>query len=272
MIDTCMGYGQNNMIHTWGIASGKSAGNEKENMIMTRGEGGCLVCGEPLIYFEEAKELECQICHKTFQAYSSCKNGHYVCDQCHEKKGIQVILDGCRQSSSKNPITIMQQLMEDPYIYMHGPEHHILVGAALLTACHNCGAAMDFPAALEEMKERGSRYPGGSCGLWGCCGAAVSVGMFISIFTKATPLTGKSWGCANQATARALAAIGALGGPRCCKRNSFTAVKEAAAFVKETFGIEMELPDAIRCDFSHENQQCLKTRCPYYQGASETFV
>ena len=29
MIDTCMGYGQNNMIHTWGIASGKSAGNEK---------------------------------------------------------------------------------------------------------------------------------------------------------------------------------------------------------------------------------------------------
>ena len=137
--------------------------------------------------------MECQICHKIFPTYASCKNGHYVCDQCHAQKGVQVILEGCKNSSSKNPIALMQELMENPFIYMHGPEHHILVGAALLTACHNCGATFDMDQALEEMKSRGSQYPGGSCGLWGCCGAAVSVGMFISILTKATPLTGKSW-------------------------------------------------------------------------------
>ena len=34
------------------------------------------------------------------------------------------------------------------------------------------------------MKERGGSYPGGSCGFWGCCGAAASVGMCMSILTK----------------------------------------------------------------------------------------
>ena len=31
-------------------------------------------------------------------------------------------------------------MMADPYVHMHGPEHHVLVGMALLTAVHNAGA------------------------------------------------------------------------------------------------------------------------------------
>ena len=142
--------------------------------------------------------------------------------------------------------TVQQELMENPFIYMHGPEHHIMVGAALLTAWKNAGGEGELKSMLEEMKRRGSRYPGGSCGLWGCCGAAISVGMFVSILTKATPLTGKSWGYANQATAQALSALAALGGPRCCKRNSFTAAKEAVDFAARRLGILMELPLRIQ--------------------------
>lgn len=233
---------------------------------MKRKEGACLICGKPLIYFETAKELECQICHQKFKTYASCEDGHFVCDACHEERGVQVILSHCEKSEKKDPIAIMMEIMEDPYIYMHGPEHHILVGAALLTAYKNCGGELDFPAALAEMKERGSRYPGGSCGLWGCCGAAVSTGMYMSILTKATPLTGKSWGLANAVTAQALKEIAALGGPRCCKRNSFTAARAAALFTKEHLGIAMELPETIRCGFSPENKQCLKNHCPYHPG------
>ena len=95
-------------------------------------------------------------------------------------------------------------------------------------------------------------------------GAAVSVGTFMSVVTKATPLTGRSWGLSNQMTSRALGAIAELGGPRCCKRNSFTAAKEAVEFVKENLGIVMELPEKISCGFSSENQQCLKKHCPYH--------
>lgn len=145
-----------------------------------------------------------------------------------------------------------------------------MVGAALLTAYKNCGGYENcggqeaFEKALEEMRARGSEYPGGACGLWGCCGAAVSAGIFMSIVTKATPLTGNSWRLSNQMTSRALGAVAELGGPRCCKRDSFTAAKEAAVFVKEKLGIEMELPGKIECGFSGENRQCLKKHCPYY--------
>ena len=224
------------------------------------------MCGKPLVYFKEAKEMTCSVCGRTFSSYASCEDGHFVCDECHEKKGVEAIMDVCRESKSRNPIAIMQELMENPYIYMHGPEHHIMVGAALLTAYHNCGGEVELDTALDEMKARGSQYPGGSCGFWGCCGAAVSVGMYMSIATQATPLTTTSWKYSNQITAEALKAIGDLGGPRCCKRNSFTAAKAAVEFTKKHLGIEMELPEKIECEFSLENKQCKKKACPYYKG------
>ena len=43
-------------------------------------------------------------------------------------------------------------------------------------------------------------------------------------------------------TARALEAIGEIGGPRCCKRDTFTAVGEAVRMTAEELGVEMELP------------------------------
>lgn len=233
---------------------------------MTRGEGACLVCGKPIIYFDKAKKMKCIMCHKTFESYASCEDGHFVCDECHAKKGIDMVMEECKNSTSKNPIALLQKLMEDPYIYMHGPEHHVMVGAVLLTAYHNCGGEIDLDEALEEIRQRGGQYPGGSCGLWGACGAAVSTGMFMSILTKATPLTGKSWRMSNEMTAKALEEIAKLGGPRCCKRNSFTAVKVAAEYVRENMGIVMELPEKILCDFSAENKQCLKKHCPYNPG------
>ncbi len=141
---------------------------------MIRGEGACLVCGKPLTYFETARTMECVFCHKESESYVSCEDGHYVCDECHAAKGVEAIMEYCLDCRSKNPIEILQAIMDTPYIYIHGPEHHIMVGAALLTAYKNAGGDIDLPSALQEMKSRGSKYPGGSCGFWGCCGAAVS--------------------------------------------------------------------------------------------------
>ncbi len=224
------------------------------------------MCGKPLRYFETEREMACSACGKIFPSNASCEDGHYICDTCHAERGVEVILDYCQRSQSKNPILMVQEMMDDPYIYMHGNEHHIMVGAALLAAYRNAGGELDLLPALQEMKARGGKYPGGSCGFWGCCGAAVSAGMFFSIATGTTPLSGKSWGLANRITAEALERIGEAGGPRCCKRNSFTAVKTAAEFVKEHLSVEMELPEQIQCRWSEENRQCLRVRCPYYTG------
>ena len=237
---------------------------------MKRGEGACLVCGKPVVYYEKAKMMECMMCHRQFESRAGCEDGHYVCDECHASKGIEIIMEECKSSSLKNPVELMQKLMEEPYIYMHGPEHHVMVGAALLTAYYNCKgfdggtARADFEAALEEMNAWGAGYPGGSGGLWGCGGGGVCGGLFLCFVPKATPLTGKSWRLSNQMTAEALGAIAKLGGPRCCKRNSFTAAAEAARFAKEHLEVEMELPKEICCGFSEENRECLRKKCPYH--------
>ena len=233
---------------------------------MKKEEGACLVCGRPLVYFEKAREMECAICHGKFKSCASCEAGHFVCDRCHGEQGIRDVIAYCMQSSSRDPVAMMQEMMEDPYIHMHGPEHHVMVGAALLCAYRNSGGEIELEEALGKMKERGTKYPGGSCGYWGCCGAAVSAGMFLSIATGTTPLSGESWGLSNQMTAEALSDIGRIGGPRCCKRNAFTAAKAAVRFAQEHLGVVMELPAAIRCTHSPQNRQCLKTHCPYFAG------
>ena len=81
---------------------------------MIRGEGACLVCGKPIRYFDKMKKMECVFCRKEFESNACCEEGHFVCDECHEKQGVEVILRGCETTVSRNPIEIMRKLMEDP--------------------------------------------------------------------------------------------------------------------------------------------------------------
>ena len=222
----------------------------------------CLICGAPLKYLEHDEPMECAVCHKKAYSNTACEKGHYVCDECHTG-GMDALMGVCLASRSKNPIEIIRQLMALPSCHMHGPEHHIMVGAALLTAYKNAGGKIDLEKSLVEMQTRGTQVPGGACGFWGACGAGISTGIFLSIVTGATPLKNKEWGLSNQMTSEALGAIAAHGGPRCCKRNSYTAIKYAVAFAKIHLGVVMEL-DAIQCTHSGENNQCIKERCPFH--------
>ena len=224
----------------------------------------CLVCGEPLVYYETAREMICVYCGRTFPSNAACEAGHFVCDACHSRKAVENILAYCGSCESRDPVAIAKALMADPFVHMHGPEHHVLVGAALLTAWHNSSGQGDFPAALAELARRGEQVPGGACGFWGCCGAAVSAGIFFSVAAGATPLAGESWGLANRATAAALQAIGDIGGPRCCKRDSFTAILQAAELCRRELGVDMDLPERVVCGFFPQNRECLGRRCPYH--------
>lgn len=137
-----------------------------------------------------------------------------------------------------------------------------MTGMALLTAYKNCGGDIDLPKALLEMNNRGRSVPGGACGFWGACGAGISAGMFISIITGATPLGKDNFGLSHKMTAKALEAIGEVGGPRCCKRDSYLSVSGAVDFVKENMGIEMKKSDIV-CTYSRQNNQCIGKRCPF---------
>lgn len=224
----------------------------------------CLKCGSPLLHFIKEREMKCVECGKVQKGNIACQEGHFICDSCHSKLGIDWVMKEIGKCSSKNPIDIVRQAMNGEHVHMHGNEHHVIVGAALITAYHNAGGQVDLSACLSEMKARGSRYPGGACGFWGACGAAVSAGMFMSIVTGATPLTESTWGFANRVTANALSRMADIGGPRCCKRNSFIAIETAANLTSKLLGLEMELPEKISCDYFEKNNQCIKKRCPYY--------
>ena len=223
----------------------------------------CLICKAPLEYLNEDIEMECAICHKKEFSKTRCVNGHYVCNECHTN-GIDSIWGVCLAEKSKNPVEILNKMMKLSFCHMHGPEHHIMVGSALLTAYKNAGRNINLKKALVEMKKRGQNVPGGSCGFWGACGAGISSGIFISIITDSTPLAGQPFGLSNRMTAKALDAIGTIGGPRCCKRDSYLSILAAIDFVKEQLGIEMEKPEIV-CDFSAQNNQCLGKRCPFSQ-------
>lgn len=221
----------------------------------------CLICGVPLTYLDRDEPMECTVCHKKEDSKTRCVNGHYVCSVCHTQ-GMDVVIGLCLRETSKDPIAILERMMAQPFCHMHGPEHHVLVGSALLTAYHNAGGSIDLPAALAEMVSRGKSVPGGACGFWGACGAGISTGIFVSILSNSTPLSEEPFGLSNQMTAKALEQIGTIGGPRCCKRDSLLSVLAAVAFVREQFGIEMEVPDVV-CEYGAQNNQCIGIRCPF---------
>lgn len=221
----------------------------------------CLICKAPLEYIEKDEEMECALCHRKENSKTRCVHGHYVCNECHIK-GMDTIIGLCLAETSCNPVEIIEKMMAQPFCHMHGPEHHVMVGSALLTAYKNAGGNIDLHAALLEMMNRGKSVPGGACGFWGACGAGISTGMFISIISKATPLAKEPWGLSNLMTSAALNAIGSVGGPRCCKRDSFLSILTAIDFVKDHFGIAMGKP-VIICGHSLKNNQCIGHRCPF---------
>ena len=221
----------------------------------------CIVCEAPLVYLEKDELMECVLCHKKEFSKTRCQNGHYVCNDCHTK-GMDVIISMCLKEPSQNPIEIIRTMMNASFCHMHGPEHHVMVGAALLTAYKNAGGNIELKDALIEMMHRGKAVPGGACGFWGACGAGISAGMFVSIISGSTPLSTESWGLANKMTSKALDAIGSIGGPRCCKRDSYLSILVAIEYVKEHFGIEMDSSD-VQCSQYKQNNQCIGNRCPF---------
>ena len=165
----------------------------------------------------------------------------------------------------QRPIAILEKMMSQSFCHMLGPEHHVLVGAALLTAYNNAVAdsmKVDLQSGLLEVMSRGRQVPGGACGYMGACGAAISTGIFMSVVTHNTPLSTETWQLCNLCTARALEQVALNGGPRCCKRDSYLSILTAIDFVKEYLDVEMEKPE-VKCSRSRINNQCIGKKCPF---------
>ncbi len=233
---------------------------------MAQHDSGCLLCGLELGYRDQATTLECAFCHRQQPTTAACPEGHFVCDTCHQASGVDLIERCCATSLTTDPIALATELMRSPAIAMHGPEHHFLVPAVLLTAYNNRHGREDRRARdVAEARRRAERVRGGFCGTHGNCGAAVGTGIFWSIVTGTTPLSDAGWAQCNTMTAQSLLRIAAHGGPRCCKRDTYHALLAALA---ELARIDPEqewtAPQRIQCEHASRNRQCLQERCAFY--------
>jgi hypothetical protein len=222
------------------------------------------LCGKELVYRNSLGTLVCYYCHEEFEANVACSEGHYICDKCHSSGAKDLIEQFCIQSDLTDPVKISEILMKHPSLKMHGPEHHFLVPAALLTAYYNIkGETTEKEKKIREAKKRSDKVLGGFCGFYGSCGAAMGAGIFMSLVTGATPVSKQEWALSNRVTARCLNRIADHGGPRCCKRNTWLAMAEAAAFTNEVLGVGIPVHGKVRCTFESLNKECRKEECPY---------
>ena len=62
-----------------------------------------------------------------------------------DKEIQQKILNICKESTEKNPIVIFNRIVknEDILIPVHGPIHHVVDGAAFMTAFFNAGGKIN---------------------------------------------------------------------------------------------------------------------------------
>jgi hypothetical protein len=225
---------------------------------------GCFICGEKLIYICEEQEATCDVCNNKLVSNTFCSEGHFVCNECHISNSIDFIKTACISGNSKNPFKLMNHLLQSPKVKMHGPDHHFLIPAVLITCYYNYkNEQSSIPAKLEIAETRSRNILGGFCGFYGNCGAAVGTGIFMAIITGSTPYKYREWSLSNMITADSLKAMAKQGGPRCCKRNSFLAVIEAMNFLEKEFNVYLEREE-ISCLFNQYNKECQLNDCPFF--------
>ncbi len=223
---------------------------------------GCGICGNPLVYGRQPIPVRCAFCGRESKANIYCPDGHYVCDSCHQAEATGVLRQVLASSSSRSPAELAELVMTHPGVPMHGPEHHSIVPAVLVAAAKNAGYRVP-EKAIETAIERGSLVPGGWCGYYGACGAAVGVGIAASVLTGSTPLTGRERSLALEATSLALSRM-LDGYPRCCKRAVRRALGAAVDFLSSRLGISLEPGEPVICRYTGRNRECPRQGCEYY--------
>ncbi len=224
----------------------------------------CGVCGRPLVYAADSVVRACDLCGAEKTTMIFCPDGHFVCDACHGAATSEVVRRVLATTTLRDPAAILEQLMALPGLPLHGPEHHAIVPGVVVAAARNAGAAVP-DGALESALERAAKVPGGWCGYYGACGAAIGVGVAVSVLTGATPLKGEQRSLALDATSRALARM-VDDQPRCCKRASRIAVEAAVEYLRDRLAIDLPAGDHERCAYSARNAQCAREQCPFFDS------
>ncbi len=240
-------------------------GRDEPARRLTEAEG-CMVCGAPLVYLETAEGMTCAYCGRELPSSARCEAGHFVCDACHAGDALEVIATVLEASPERDMVRLLAKVRRHPAIPVHGPEHHALVPAVIVTAARNSGMALGA-RHLRTAIERGRTVAGGACGFLGACGAALGVGAAFSVILGANPYRGDLRRRLHEVTTDILREIGELAAARCCQRDSWIALRGAARWSREVLGVELPADEPLACDQFRTNRDCLRAACPLWPRA-----
>ena len=180
------------------------------------------------------------------------------------KEKAKYIVRDILEEKSTDPGRIFRSMAGKDYISIHGPEHHVLDGACILTAYANAGGVIDLAEGLQRLFEEGLKMPGAMCGLWGVCGAVASAGAALAVIDGTGPLSEDgTWGKHMAYTSAATAELGRINGPRCCKRDAQLALRVCVDYINKNYPVKLEYSEEP-CAFYPENRQCIQERCPFF--------
>ena len=235
----------------------------KEKEALTTPETGCLVCGRPLVYLTVPAEKRCAICGNLAKADAMCEKGHFVCDLCHIKDPVRLMKEVCLKSKETDTISLLNHIRGMSQIPLHGPEHHGMVPGVILTVYRNLGGAITDDQIIAGI-ERGAMVPGGACAFMGVCGAVTGTGVAFSIMLESTPLTPAKRKTVQSLSAKILEKIGRYRAARCCQRECYISLLEAARVSKEILPIPIRADGPVTCRQRRSNRECIRSACPFY--------
>ena len=160
-------------------------------------------------------------------------------------------------------IALMERIRNHPAMPMHGPEHHALVPGVILAAYRNNGGRISNDIIATGI-DRGRKVPGGACGFWGCCGAAVGAGIAAALLIESTPLRADERQRSLAFTAEILTEISRVRGGRCCQRETWVALIHASQLSEDFFGISLPAKATLRCHQYETNRECVQNNCPLW--------
>lgn len=182
-----------------------------------------------------------------------------------EAKVIEFIKNKCLNYGGKDPIELSVDIMNNDLVRMHGPEHHFIVPAVLVTCLHNYKNDNENLAEKLEIADKRAKIetPRVCTFKQGSCGAAQGTGVFMSMYLGRDEMDEDSWSPSNEIIAESLKRVDESHGPRCCKRDTYMALETAVKYLRDKFAVNLPSSEA-KCTFSLRNDGCGHEDCEYY--------
>ncbi len=226
-----------------------------------------MVCGKPLQYASRNEIRACMYCREESPANAWCVKGHFVCDRCHSASAADIIERACIENTRRDMLPLLARLRSHSAIPVHGPEHHAMVAAIILSACRNSGCEISVEAIRTGI-QRGLRVAGGSCGFSGVCGAASGVGIAFSLILGANPVKGREKKLVQSAVLEVMRRLAEREAPRCCLRASTDALQCAADISEKYLPVTLHAGTPAPCRQQSDNRECIGRACPLHTTAA----